>query len=156
MKATTILFLVVCLTGSVRADDLATPSPTPAYVRHLARPGTIRRAEQLKRQRALQTESQTRAQTRQQAKANRLANAKAAQARVDARTKEKAQQRVDAEARRESVKATSKPTSELMKQMGFSDEEVAAQKAKEDSAKPGAKPTINTTPDQTSSAVRQK
>jgi len=140
MKTTATLILLASLTCIARADDLATPSPTPIYLHHLAPPGTIRRAEQLNRQHELQSEVDARAQARQQAKANRAATAKAeAQARVDAHTKEKAQQQVDAEARRESAKATPKSTSELMKQMGFSDQEVAAQKAKEDAAKAGQK-----------------
>jgi hypothetical protein len=153
MKIIAIASLLACLSPGAWADDLATPSPTPIYPYHLARPGSLRRVEQLDHQRALQTEADTRAQARQQAKANRAASATAeAQARLAVRTKEKAQQHVDAEARRESAKATPKSTSELMKEMGFSDEEVAAQKAREDSAKPGAKQTINLTPEKPSSA----
>lgn len=157
MKNTAALILFTCLSCSVQADDLATPSPTPVYPYHLARPGTVRRMEQLDRQRALQADTQTRAQARHQAKANRATTAAAeTQARLAARTKEKAQQQVDAEARRESAKAAPKSTSDLMKQMGFSDEEVAAQKAREDSAKPGAKQIVNLTPEKPSSASPQK
>ncbi len=153
MKVIAIAVLIAGLSPSAWADDLATPSPTPIYPYHLARPGSLRRAEQLNHERVLQSEADTRAQTRQQVKANRNTTATAeAQARLAARTKEKAQQHVDAEARRESAKATPKATSDLMKQMGFGDEEVAAQKAREDSAKPGAKQTINTTPEKPSSA----
>jgi len=147
MKTTTIIILLACLSHGARADDLATPSPTPIYQYPLARPGSLRQMEQLNRQRALQAETQTRAEARQQAKANQRSSAAAeTQARLNARTKEKAQQQVDAEARRESAKATPKTTSELMKQMGFSEAEVAAQKAREDSAKPGAKATDTTSP----------
>lgn len=140
MKLTTaMVILLTCLSCALRADDQATPSPTPIYPHHLAPPGTLRRMEQLDRQHALQEENQTRAETRQQARANRRLTA-AAQSQADAaaRTKERAQQQVDQEARRESAKATPKATSELMKQMGFSDEEIAAQKAREESAKGGA------------------
>lgn len=154
MKVIAIAFLLACLSPSAWAHDLATPSPTPIYSYHVAHSGSLRRVEQLNRQRALQTEANTRAQTRQQAKANRTATATAeAQARLAARTKEKAQQKVDAEARRESAKSSPKATSDLMRQMGFSDEEVAAQKAREESAKPGAKQTTNTTPEKPSSAA---
>jgi len=140
MKLRAMVILLTCISYSVRADDQPTPSPTPIYLHHLAPPGTLRRAEQLDRQHALQTESQTRAEAREQAKANRRLTAAAeAQARSVARDKERAQRQVDEEARREAAKATAKPTSELMKQMGFSEEEIAAQKAREDSTKGGAK-----------------
>src|SRR5690348_7639070 len=122
MKAIAIVFFLAGLTCIAQADDLATPTPTPVYYPHrLAPPGTVRRMEELDRQRALQTDAESHNQARQQAKANRAATAKAeTQAKLDARTKEKAQQQVDAEARRESAKETPKTTSELMKQMGFS------------------------------------
>jgi len=146
MKVTAIVILLACFSRGVLADDQVTPSPTPIYLNHLARPGSLRRLEQLDRQRALQAESETRAAARAQAKANRRSTATAeAQARVAARAREQAQRQADAEARREAAKETPQATSDLMKRMGFSEEEVAAQKAREDSAKPGAKETIDTT-----------
>ena len=108
--------------------------------------------EQINRQRALQAQIDTRAKARQ-AKANRLATAtNQAQARNATRRHDRAQRQVETEARRESAKATPKATSELMKQMGFSDEEVAAQKAKEEPAKPAANQTTTITPEKPASA----
>lgn len=145
MKLTAVVILFTCLSCAVRADDQATPTPTPIYLHHLAPPGTVRRMEQLDRQHALEAETQTRAEARQQARTNRRLTAVAeAQAQAAAQAKERAQQQVDQEARRESAKATPKSNSDLMKQMGFSDQEVAAQKAREESARGGTK-----TPDTT-------
>jgi len=152
MKAIAIVFILTCLTCSAQAEDLATPTPTPAYPHRLARPGSHRRVEQINRQRALQAQIDTRAKARQ-AKANRLATAtNQTQARNATRRHDRAQRQVETEARRESAKATPKATSELMKQMGFSDEEVAAQKAKEEPAKPAANQTTAITPEKPASA----
>jgi hypothetical protein len=103
--------------------------------------------EQLDRRRAIEAESQSRAASRAQTKANRLANAKAeAEAKAVARDRARAQRQVDTEARLESGKATPRATSDLMKRMGFSDQEIAAQKALEDPVKPGTTPSASPTP----------
>lgn len=144
MKLITITISLACLSAVVRADDLATPSPTPVY-RHFGRPGSLRRLEQVNRQQALQSQADARAKAREQAKTNRGQMATAeAQARVAARGRERAQRQVETENRREAAKATPKTTSELMKQMGFSEEEVAAQKAREEPAKAGTKEPADT------------
>src|SRR5690349_8194260 len=79
MRVLATVSLLITLSQAALADDLTTPtpSPTPAYLRHFARPGSVRRLEQLDRRRALEAESQSRAATRAQTKANRFASAKA-------------------------------------------------------------------------------
>ena len=139
MKLIAIISLL-CLSHSVLADDQAspTPTPTPAYLHHLARSGSPRRWEQINRQRELDAESQSLAQKRADAaaaKANRRSAISAqAQAREAARERERAQRQLDAAARLQSARATPHPTSDLMKRMGFSEQEVAAQKAREEEA----------------------
>ena len=120
--------------------------PTPVYLNHLARPGSLRRAEQIDRQRALQAQSESIAQARAQAKANRRSTAATQAQSRPAREREQAQRKVDAEARREASDEIPQPTSDLMKRMGFSEQEIAAQKAREHPAKPGAKETTDAVP----------
>lgn len=152
MKIIAIIVSLACFSHGAVADEQATPTPTPAYLNHLARPGSVRRMEQIDRQRALQAESESNAQTRAQAKANRRSTASAQkQSRAAARTREQAQRQVDAEARSEARNETPHPTSDLMSRMGFSEQEIAAQKAREQPVKPGAKKT----PDATSRAGHQ-
>ncbi len=146
-RTVTLIAVVTSLAGLshlVLGDDQPTPSPTPLYLRPLARPGSVRRMEQLARQRTLEAESQSRASARAQARENRRATATAhAQAREAARERERARREVDAEGRRESARATPRPTSDLMKRMGFSEQEIAAQKALEGSTKAEASPTAS-------------
>lgn len=143
MKVIAILISLACFSYGALADDQSTPSPTPVY---LGRPGSIRRMEQLDRQRALQAEVESNAQKRAQAKANRRSTATAQkQSRAAARAREQAQRQVDAEARSEARNETPHPTSDLMSRMGFSAQEIAAQKAREQPAKPGAKETTEAT-----------
>lgn len=138
-----VVISLAALSHVVLGDDQPTPSPTPLYLRPLARPGSVRRIEQLERQRTLEAESQSRA-ARARAREDRRATATAqAQAREAARERERAQCEVDAEARRESARATPRPTSDLMKRMGFNDQEIAAQKALEDSSKAEASPSAS-------------
>ena len=142
MKVIAALGLLAALSHGALADDLATPtpSPTPLYLRPLAHPGSVWRIEQLQRRRAVEAELDSKT-ARAQAKENRRATVTAqAKAREAERTRERAQRQVDAEARREAARATPRPTSDLMKRMGFSEQEIAAQKALEGSAKPGATP----------------
>jgi len=108
-------------------------------LRHLARPGSVRRMEEVDRRRALEDQSQSRAARRAQTKADRLATSRAeTDAKSAARERERAQRQVETEARVESAKATPRAPSELMKRMGFSEEEIAAQKRLEEPAKPVA------------------
>ena len=145
MKIITIVISLACFSHGALADDLATPSPTPVYLNHLGRPGSLRRHEQIDRRRAVQAESDSKAQARAQAKANRRSTATAqAQAREAARAREQAQRQVAAQNRIEARNEIRHPNSDLMTRMGFSEQEIAAQKARERSANPGAKETTDT------------
>ena len=144
MKVIAAVSLLICLDQGAFADDLSTPtpSPTPAYLRHLARPGSVRRMEQLDRRRALDAEVQSRAATRAQTKADRLASAKAeADAKAAAHDRERAQRQVDTQSRLETAKATPRATSDLMRRMGFSEQDIAAQRGLEEPTKAGAHPS---------------
>ncbi len=152
MTVIAIVILLASFSRGVIADDEATPSPTPVYLDHLARPGSLRRLEQIDRQRALQAESELSAQARAQAKTNRLSTAAVqAQSRAAAHAREKAQRQVEAQARIEAANETPHATSDLMKRMGFSEQEIAAQKTREESVNPVAKEAT----DATSQAGRQ-
>jgi len=142
MKAIAIVILLACFYRGALADDQATPSPTPVYLYRAARPGTLRRQEEIERRRELEA----------QAKADRRsAVAAQAEARAAARVREQAQRKVEAEERAQAANATPHATSDLMSRMGFSAQEIAAQKAREQSLKPAAKETT----DATSQAGRQ-
>ena len=145
MKAIAIVILLACFCRGALADDQATPSPTPVYLNRLARPDTLRRQEEIQRRRVVEA----------QAKADRRsAVAAQAEARAAARVREQreqAQRKVEAEERAQAANATPHATSDLMSRMGFSAQEIAAQKAREQSLKPGAKETT----DVTSQAGRQ-
>lgn len=129
MKSLPIILLLVGLTHAALAIDEATPSPTPVYAPRYGRPAPLRREARIERRNALQSESRTNARTKA---ADRRTNAKAkSQAKEAARAREQAQRQVAAESRRESATAQPRPTSDLMQRMGFSQEEIAAQKARE-------------------------
>ena len=146
MKTITIVISFAFLSHGALADDQATPSPTPVYLNRLARPGSLRRHEQINRSRALQTAAESNAQARAEAKANRQSTATAqAQAREAARAREQAQRQVAAQNRFEASNETPHPTSDVMRRMGFSEQEIAAQKAREHSGNSGAKETTATT-----------
>ena len=146
MKIITIVISLACLGQGALADDQATPTPTPVYRWPLARARPPRRQEQIIRSNALQAGAESSAQARAQAKANRLSTATAqVQAREAARAREKAQRQVAAENRIEARNETPHPTSDVMSRMGFSEQEIAAQKAREHSANPGAKESTEAT-----------
>ena len=133
MKVIAIVISLACLGHGALAEDLATPSPTPVYLNHLGRPGSVRRLEQIDRRRAIQAESESRAQ----AKASRRSTAAVqAQAREATRAREQAQRQLAVQNRIEARKETPRPNSELMTRMGFSEQEIAAQKAREEPEKP--------------------
>jgi hypothetical protein len=93
--------------------------------------------EQIDRWRSREAEAQANRTARANARAARIATAKAqAEAKSAARERERAQRQVNAEARREAAAETYRPTSDLMKRMGFSEQDIAAQKALEESPKP--------------------
>jgi hypothetical protein len=142
MKVITIVISLACFCRGALADDQATPSPTPVYLYRPARPGALRHQEEIERRRELEA----------QAKADRRsAVAAQAEARAAARVREQAQRKVEAEERALAANATPHATSDLMSRMGFSAQEIAAQKAREQSLKPEAKETT----DVTSQAGRQ-
>jgi len=145
MKVIAIVISLACFYRGALADDQATPSPTPVYLYRPARPGTLRHQEEIERRRELEA----------QAKADRRsAVAAQAEARAAARVREQreqAQRKVEAEERAQAANATPHATSDLMSRMGFSAQEIAAQKAREQSLKPEAKETM----DVTSQAGRQ-
>ena len=142
MKIIAAATLLACLIQGALADDAPTPTPTPFYPRHLARSGSVRRMEQLDRWRTQQTRLTSRTEARAQARASRRSAAAAqAETRAAETARERAQRQVAAEARRETATATPHPTSDLMKRMGFSSQEIAAQKALEEPVKPGATAT---------------
>jgi hypothetical protein len=146
MKIIAVVISLACFSHRVLAADQATPSPTPVYLKRLARPGSLRRHEQINRSRALQAAAESNAQARAQARANRQSTATAqAQAREAARAREQAQRQVAAQNRIEARNQIPHPTSEVMRRMGFSEQEITAQKAREHSANPGTKETTNTT-----------
>ncbi len=156
MKNLAIVLLFACLSDGALAADEATPSPTPVYLKRAARPGSLRRQGQIERRRDHQARSESSTRAGSQAIANRRTNATAqAEARAAARAREQAQRQVAAQARREAANATLRATSGLMSRMGFSEQEVAAQKAREQSARQEVKGTTNATPP-AKSAAEQK
>jgi hypothetical protein len=143
MKVIAIVISLACFCRGALADDQAIPSPTPVYLYRLARPGTLRHQEEIER-RKRELEAQAKAD-------RRSAVAAQAEARAAARVREQAQRKVEAEERAQAANATPHATSDLMRRMGFSAQEIAAQKAREQSLKPEAKETT----DVTSQAGRQ-
>jgi hypothetical protein len=142
MKIIAAATLLSCLIQGALADDQPTPTPTPFYPRHLARPGSARRVQQLDRWRTQDAPATSRTEARAQARASRRSAAAAvAETRAAQNARERAQRQVAAEARRETTTATPHATSNLMKRMGFSAQEVAAQKALEEPVKAGASPS---------------
>ena len=133
MKLIGITISLLCLGACVLADDQVTPTPTPLYLNRPARSGSLRRHEQLEHRRVLQADTESNRHARTQAKADqRSAAAAQAQTREVDRARGQAQRKVDAEARAEAAKATPHATSDLMSRMGFSEQEIAAQKAREE------------------------
>ena len=146
MKITAFVISLACFSHTALADDLATPSPTPVFLNGLARPGSLRRQAEIDRSRALQSVAGSNAQAQAQAKANRRSAATArARERDAARVRQQAEREVAVENRTEGRNEVPHPTSDLMSRMGFSEQEIAAQKAREHPAKVGAKETTDTT-----------
>ena len=141
MKIIAVASLFACLIQGALGDDQSTPTPTPFYPRYVARPSSVRRMEQLDRWRTEEAQAASRVEARAQARASRRSTAAEAQTRAAESARERAQHQVDAEARRETATETPHATSELMKRMGFSSQEIAAQKALEEPAKHGASPS---------------
>ena len=152
MKITVIVISLACFSAGFLAAEEPSPSPTPIFRHYAPRAGPERRLNYIERRH----ESEARAgasQAKAQAQANRR-SAAAAQAQVNAadRARAQAQRQVAAEARIETRSQVTRANSDLMSRMGFSEEEIAAQKAHEQSAKSGAKEAIGAT----SQAQRQQ
>lgn len=144
MKVIAIVISFACFSlGALEAEE-PSPSPTPIFRHSALRPGPLRRSNYIERRR--ESEARTgAAQAKAQAQANRRsANAAQAQVKEASRTRAQAQRQVAAEARNEARNATPRANSELMSRMGFSETEIAAQKAREEAAKPGAKESNET------------
>ena len=152
MKITVIVISLACFSPGLLAAEEPSPSPTPIFRHHAPRPGPVRRRNYIERR----NESEARAgaaQAKAQAQASRSSDAAAeAQAKAADRARAQAQRQVAAEARNETRKQIPRANSDLMSRMGFSEEEIAAQKAREQSAKSGAKETTGAT----SQAKRQQ
>ena len=152
MKITVIVISLACFGLGLLPAEEPSPSPTPIFRHHAPRSGPVRRMNYIERRH----ESEARAgaaQAKAQAQANRSSAAAAeAQAKAAERTRAQAQRQVAAEARIETRKQIPRANSDLMSRMGFSEEEIAAQKAREQSAKSGAKETT----DAKSQAERQQ
>jgi hypothetical protein len=136
-----LLSILACSIHGAQADDVATPTPTATpYINPLARRGELRRLERTERRAGLDASDANAARTRERSQAGRRSTAAArAQAREAARTREHAQHEVAAEARSETAHATPHATSDLMKRMGFSEQGIAAQKAREEAEKSAPK-----------------
>ena len=145
MKITAIVISLACFSPGLPAAEEPSPSPTPIFRHHAPRSGPLRRMNYIERRH----ESEARAgaaQAKAQAQANRFSTAAAeAQAKAAERTRAQAQRQVAAEARNETRNQIPRANSDLMSRMGFSEEEIAAQKAREQSAKSGAKETTDAT-----------
>ena len=145
MKITVIVISLACFSPGLLAAEEPSPSPTPIFRHYAPRPGPVRRLNYFERRH----ESEARAgaaQAKAQAQANRSSAAAAqAQAKSADRARAQAQRQLAAEARIETRKQIPCANSDLMSRMGFSEEEIAAQKAREQSAKSGAKETTGTT-----------
>ena len=152
MKITVIVISLACFSAGLLAAEEPSPSPTPIFRHYAPRAGPVRRLNYIERRH----ESETRAgasQAKAQTQANRRsATAAQAQAKAADRARAQAQRQVSAEARIETRNQIPRPNSDLMSRMGFSEEEIAAQKAREQSTKSGAKETTGTT----SQAQRQQ
>src|SRR6267378_314188 len=85
MKVIAIVISLACFCRGALADDQTTPSPTPAYLYRLARPGTLRRQEEIERRRVL--EAQAKADRRSAVADQRSAVADQAEAKAAARVR---------------------------------------------------------------------
>ena len=122
MKILVIVISLACFSPGLLAAEEPSPSPTPISRRYAPRSGPVRRLNYFERKH----ESEARAG--------------------------EAQRQVAAEARIETKKQIPRANSDLMSRMGFSEDEIAAEKAREQPAKSGAKETTGAT----SQAQRQQ
>jgi hypothetical protein len=152
MRLLILLLALASLSPTVTlAQELATPTPTPtpAFLGWPGRHGPAWQERVVRRsERRIAADNQ--AEARAQQKATRLAAAKSqAEVREAARARADAQRQVAAENRREARAEKPQLTSDLMRRMGFSEQEIAAQKAREQSSgASAAKPIESASPGQ--------
>jgi len=145
MKTTVIVISLACFSFGLLTAEEPTPSPTPVARRYAPRSGQGRRLNYVERRHESEARTGT-AQAKAQAQINRQSAAAAqAQAKAADRSRTQAQRQVAAQARLETRNQVPRANSDLMSRMGFSEEEIAAEKAREQSAKSGAKETIAAT-----------
>jgi hypothetical protein len=145
MKISVIVISLACFSPGLLAAEEPSPSPTPILRHHAPRPGPVRRLNYIERRHEPEARTGA-AQAKAQSQANRSSAAAAqAQAKATDRARTQAQHQVAAKARVETRNQIHRANSDLMSRMGFSEEEIAAQKAREQSAKSAAKGTTDTT-----------
>ncbi|MBA3544204.1 MAG: hypothetical protein H0T83_07190 [Chthoniobacterales bacterium] len=144
MKRITIAISLACLSQAGLAQDLASPTPTATpYFSRPSHPITPRRRERIQRRSAAQPGADSKGQAKANKKGARVAAATAqAQARQAARAREQAQREVAAQNRNQTRSEKPQLTSELMSRMGFSEQQIAEQKAREQSASAETKETV--------------
>ncbi|MEO5753175.1 MAG: hypothetical protein ABIR38_00520 [Chthoniobacterales bacterium] len=134
MKIAIITVSLVCLSQAVLADDLASPTPTATPAIFLGRHGRVTAARREERRDERRSAVQAKAESRVKERADRVAKATAqAQARQAAREREQAQRVVAAQNRSQVRDEKPHLTSDLMTRMGFSEQQIATQKAREQS-----------------------
>lgn len=143
MKITVIVISLACFSPGLLAAEEPSPSPTPIFRHHAPRPGPVRRKNYIERRHESEARAGS-AQAKAQAQANRSSAAAAeAQAKAADRARAQAQRQVAAETRIETRNQIPRANSDLMSRMGFSEEEIAAEKAREQPVKSGAKETTD-------------
>ena len=139
MKVIAIVFSLACFSHGVLVAEEPSPSPTPVFRHYAPHSGQERRLNYIERRHDSEARVQA-AQAKAQAQANRRsADAARVQVKTASRARAQAQRQVAVEARIEAKNATPRANSELMSRMGFSEQEIAAQKAREQSERPGGK-----------------
>ena len=139
MKIITIVISLSCFSLGLLAGEEPSPSPTPILRHYAPRSGQVRRLNYFERKHESEARAEA-AQAKAQAQANRRSDAAAQnQAKAADRTRAQAQRQVAAEERLETRNQVPRANSDLMSRMGFSEEEIAAEKAREQSAKSGTK-----------------
>ncbi len=145
MKITAIAISLACLSPVLLAAEEPSPSPTPILRSYAPRSGQLRRLNYFERKHESEARGEA-AQAKAQARSDRTSAATTqAQAKAADRARNQAQRQVAAEARSETRKEMPRANSDLMSRMGFSEEEIAAQKAREQPVEPAAKETTDAT-----------
>ena len=145
MKITAIAISLACLSPGLLAAEEPSPSPTPIFRNYAPHSAQERRLNYFERKHESEARGET-AQAKAQARADRTsAAATQAQTKAANRARTQAQRQVATETRSETRKEIPRTNSDLMSRMGFSEEEIAAQKAREQPGTPVAKETTDST-----------